>query len=96
MTRLHKRLYRTRKYIGKGQRDMAKGLGVGLNTWIRWEKGETIPGMEIAEHLLNMLPELNPEWLLTGKHGMLRTGDDDQRIPGILNRLDRLEGYDQN
>lgn len=49
------------------QEAFAKRLGVHKNTIGRWERGDQSPGVEDLNKILELNPNINPTWLLTGE-----------------------------
>lgn len=56
------------------QEDFAKSLLVNKNTVGRWERGDQTPNAEDLNKILEVYPDINPTWLLTGK-GEIKRGE---------------------
>lgn len=52
---------------GLPQADFAKQVGVTTNTVGRLERGENVPDAEYLKKILEIYPDIDPAWLLTGK-----------------------------
>lgn len=57
----------------KSQEEFSAEVGVHKNTLSRWERGERTPDHNDLIRLLEIHPEINPAWLLTGENPMRRT-----------------------
>jgi transcriptional regulator with XRE-family HTH domain len=67
-----KRLKIVRDCDGLTREAMASKLGVHKNTLGSYETGKSLPDSGVLNRLLDMHPELNPIWLLTGEGEMKR------------------------
>ena len=47
-------------------------LGISKNTLIFYEKDERCPGADVLNTILELFPDINPTWLLTGEGNMQR------------------------
>ena len=52
------------------QDDFANSLGVNKNTVGRWERGEQTPNVDDLNRILQVYPDINPTWLVTGEGEM--------------------------
>lgn len=68
-----KRLKIVRDCDGLTREAMASKLGVHKNTLGSYETGKSLPDSGVLNRLLDMHPELNPVWLLTGEGEMKRS-----------------------
>ncbi len=58
---------RLRKIRGEmSQLELAEKLGVHKNTLANYEKNERLPDVEVLNKLLDVFPDIEPGWLLTG------------------------------
>jgi len=49
------------------QKVFAEKLSVHTNTVSRWERGEQTPDQKDLCHILELFPDISPEWFLTGE-----------------------------
>ena len=66
------RLKAVRDRDGLTREAMASKLGVHKNTLGSYETGKSLPDSGVLNKLLDIHPEINPVWLLTGKAEMER------------------------
>lgn len=52
------------------QEEFAKAVGVSKMTVGRWERGERAPDFENLHKILELFPDINPGWLLSGEGAM--------------------------
>lgn len=57
------------------QEEFSLKVGVHKNTIGRWEREQRTPDLLDLNKLIELYPEINPEWLLTGKGDMHRKED---------------------
>ena len=73
MNNLGKRLRQVR---GSTVRDQyARLLGVSLTTVANYETGKRLPGADYLKKVLDLHPQINPTWLLTGEGPMDRENE---------------------
>jgi len=73
------------------QVDFAKTIGVSKNTVGRWDRGEQKPGYDELVRILEVYPDINPTWLLTGEGVMIRGEGQPRAMPdpdGVLGLLE--------
>ena len=56
---------------GQSQRDFASQIGVPLNTYTAWLRGERLPSYEAIQKICTALG-VSADWLLTGRDGVSR------------------------
>lgn len=71
------------------QNVFAAKLGVHKNTYARWERGEREPRQSEMEKMLEIRPDINPAWLLTGEGPMIRS-DVQERVGSAKTVSDEL------
>jgi DNA-binding XRE family transcriptional regulator len=63
------RLKQTRKHFGRSQKEMDPLLGIGKNSWQRYESGGQLPGSQVIAKLV--VRGIDANWLLTGNGEIL-------------------------
>lgn len=56
------------------QAKFAENLGLHKNTVGKWERGESVPDANNLAKILEVYPEINPAWLITGEGDMKYDG----------------------
>jgi phage repressor protein C with HTH and peptisase S24 domain len=56
------------------QSELAEKLGIHKNTMTNYERGERFPDVNILLKILEVFPDTNPGWLLTGEGSPKKTG----------------------
>ncbi|MEQ8396456.1 S24 family peptidase [Thalassobaculum sp.] len=64
------RLRIVRERLGESQRSMSTRLGLGVNTWSAYERGESMPKSEVLVQLTSL--GFSIDWLLIGDGPMMR------------------------
>ena len=77
------------------QAEFADRLGVHKNTVLNYERGERSPDVNILLRLLEMYPDTNPEWLLTGE-GSMKKSEPVKEGFVVFQRYDLQGGADSN
>ena len=78
---------RLKKARGKTpQKVFAEMVGVHNSTFSRWERGEQYPSQPDICKILQICPQVNPTWFLTGEGPMERGADPQQSTPTAFKR----------
>ena len=67
----------------KSQRDFANSLTTSTQTLGRWERRERQPDCVDLNRILEVYPEINPAWLLTGE-GEMKRGEEGKKVGETL------------
>lgn len=74
---------------------IAKSLGITGTTYTRYESGEREPPASFLNGLLELAPEFNPGWLLTGKGKMEHRGSSKELQDALADLHDTYRQVDE-
>lgn len=87
-------------YLNISEREFASSIGVGQRSVNYYLKGEQKPNLDFISKIISSYPEINTEWLITGKGDILKSGSSDIKIfvpedlPKQVGRLYRAPIYE--
>jgi hypothetical protein len=79
------------KYLGIGQGKFEANCGIGNGTINNIKDGISSPKLE---KILNTYPELNMDWLISGKGDMLKSEINSQKVNGDKNQVFQVQKID--
>ena len=92
---INKNLIRLREELGKNKNQFAEFLGLANSYISRYEQGTSEPGVKFIELLKKKIPNLDLNWLITGKGNMFISELTNKELYKENEKLkDKLEKYE--
>jgi transcriptional regulator with XRE-family HTH domain len=90
MSKIAGRIKAIRKELKLSQAEMARRVGIHVQTLSKYERGEQIPSVDTVIDISQKL-DVNLNYLILGQEPMLRRSEDILNIPGTRSVIERIK-----